>query len=66
MSPQEKSVYEYMRRHGVITAADAVRELGVYRLAARIADLRRRGVDIEATLVSRCDKRWAEYRLVRS
>lgn len=39
-------VLEYMRAHGGITPLEAWTELGVYRLSARIADLRKQGYDI--------------------
>ena len=38
-------VYRYMREFGEITPQDAMR-FGCYRLAARISDLRKRGVEI--------------------
>ena len=45
-------VLEYMRMHGGITPLEAWTELGVYRLSARIADLRKRGYDIAGKTVS--------------
>lgn len=61
-------VLEYMRKHGSITSRQAVNELGVHRLAARISDLRRRGYFIRRIMVTaknRYGKRvsFAEYRL---
>lgn len=54
-----------MLRERDITALDALREAGVFRLAARIADLRADGHAIETEMI-RTDsgKRVARYRLV--
>ena len=49
-----------------ITALDALREAGSFRLAARIADLRESGHIIVADLVEHGDKRFARYRLVEA
>lgn len=38
-------IYRYMKEFGEITPQDAMR-FGCYRLAARISDLRKRGVNI--------------------
>lgn len=46
----EKMILAYMRKHGSITAMDAVREFGCMRLAARISDLRWDGYNIETEL----------------
>lgn len=45
---QAQRVLEYMRQFGSITQMDALRDLGVMRLASRISDLRRDGYDIES------------------
>lgn len=47
---QKERVYKYMQEFGSITQAQAFNDLGVYRLAARIADLRRDGVAIRSQL----------------
>jgi hypothetical protein len=39
-----------MEDHGTITAAVAMSEYGVYRLAARIADLRGQGYNISSEI----------------
>ena len=45
-------ILEYMTKRGSITSAEAINELGCYRLASRIHDLRDRGYDIVKTMVS--------------
>lgn len=47
---QCERVLDYMQRFGSITAADAVMDLGVYRLAARVSDLRKEGHNITDTM----------------
>lgn len=46
-----------------ITPLEALQEFGCLRLAARISDLRRTGMDIECRHVTRNGKRFARYRL---
>ena len=45
---QTERVLSYMEEVGSITQLDALRDLGVMRLASRIADLKRLGYPIEA------------------
>ena len=40
---QTESVLDYLQRYGTITALSALRELGCFRLAARIHDLENKG-----------------------
>ena len=43
---QCERILRHLREVGSITAAEAMDEYGIHRLAARISDLRRRGVKI--------------------
>ena len=43
---QTQRVVEYMREFGSITQLEALKDLGVMRLASRISDLRRQGYKI--------------------
>ena len=43
---QSERVLEYMATYGSITPLEALRDLGVFRLAARIHDLRREGHNV--------------------
>jgi hypothetical protein len=45
---QKERVYKYMQEFGSITQAEAFNDLGVYRLAARISDLRRDKIKIRS------------------
>lgn len=47
-----------------ITPIDALQQYGCFRLAARINELRKAGLDIETTTEQRNGKAWAKYRLV--
>ena len=47
-----------------ITPIDALEQYGCFRLAARIADLRKDGWNIHTELVEKGDKRWAKYHLI--
>ena len=43
---QEQRVLNYMQNVGAISSLDAIRELGILRLGARIFTLRKRGYNI--------------------
>jgi len=40
---QKAEIVDYLQQHGSITPIEALRELGCFRLAARIHDLEREG-----------------------
>ena len=65
---QNKQVHEYMKQNGAITSMDAIQKLKITRLAARISDLRKSGVDIRKEMVRKVAEdgtvcRYAEYSL---
>lgn len=45
---QTERVLQYMKDHKTITPKQAMEELGIYRLGARIYDLRQQGHEIKA------------------
>jgi predicted ABC-type ATPase len=49
---QRDRVLQYLHDFGSITAVQALRDLGVHRLAARVLELRLGGHDIETELVA--------------
>lgn len=68
MESQCKQILQYMQDFGSITPLEAMTDLGVMRLAARIADLKKAGYRISRkteTAKNRYDKtvRFARYRL---
>ena len=65
---QDKRVHEYMKQNGTITSMDAIKKLKITRLAARISDMRRSGVDIRKETVRKVAEdgtvyHFAEYSL---
>lgn len=47
---QCEEILEYLRENGAITPVEAMQEFGCMRLAARIAELKDRGVQIRKTM----------------
>jgi len=66
MKPQSAEVLHLLRTMPVsgVTQQDAILFCQCYRLAARIADLRADGYNIESELVTQGGVRYARYRLV--
>lgn len=48
---QCERIIRYMKDNGSITSAEAMSELGIMRLASRIADLKQMGMAIESKIV---------------
>lgn len=49
---QAQRVLEYIEEFGSITQLDALRDLGVMRLASRISDLKKQGIPIKSEIES--------------
>ena len=65
---QCERILDYMKECGSITPLEALRDLGVMRLAARIADLKRAGWQIEKDMANSLNRfgqkiQFARYRL---
>lgn len=65
---QCNKILNHMRSEGSITAAEAVGKYKIYRLAARVSDLKRRGHNVVSTIVRTVDEdgnrsQYAIYRL---
>ena len=56
---QAERVLDYMAKHGSVTQFEALKELGVMRLASRISDLRKHGHDITSEMV-KVENRYGE------
>ena len=56
---QNQRILDYMETFGSITQIDALKDLGVMRLASRISDLRSLGYPIEST-VEAVENRYGE------
>jgi hypothetical protein len=68
IASQNDKILEWLKTGKAITPIDALNMFGCFRLAARIADLRKSGYDISTTtILKRNDdgkvKQYAEYRL---
>lgn len=49
---QNEMLEEYLKNHDGITPLEAMNELGIYRLSARVADLRQSGVAVKTEMVT--------------
>ena len=56
---QCERIVEYMKKHGSITQLEAYLDIGCWRLASRINDLKRRGYAIRREMVA-VDNRYGE------
>lgn len=66
---QCERIVKYMRDFGSINPLQAISDLGVMRLAARVSDLKEQGYEIERRIVSGKNRYgepvyFAEYRLM--
>jgi len=61
MDAQRDAILWHLERRGSITPIEALNELGCFRLAARIEELRRAGHRIHTTMEKRNGRRWARY-----
>lgn len=68
----KRLIREHLLNGGSITALEALRDFGCYRLASRISDLRSEGMAIEKTMEESISKvtgkpvRFARYSLVKN
>ena len=60
---QKQRIKDALELRQPITPLDALQWFGCSRLAARIKDLRREGMDIETVYVKKGRSRYASYRL---
>lgn len=49
---QCERIVDYMRQFGTITQLEALRDLGCFRLASRINDLKRKGYSIRREMIT--------------
>ena len=59
---QQESIYKHLKAHGSLTQLEALGVYGIYRLAARVCEMRRKGVPIDS--VNKTDangKVYAQY-----
>ena len=56
---QAQRIIGYIENHGSITQLEALKDLGVFRLASRISELRKNGYKIESQMV-KVENRYGE------
>ena len=49
---QNERIIDYIKRFGSITQFEALRDLGVMRLASRISDIKRLGYPVESEMIT--------------
>ena len=52
MSNQQSMVLEYIKEFGSITPMEAFSDLGITKLATRVSEMRREGIEIDGVMVS--------------
>lgn len=62
---QVERILRHMQDYGGITSAEAMTEYGVYRLAARISDIRKAGFTIKTETVKSKNRYGEETRFTR-
>jgi len=70
MESQQQRLLDHLKNGHRVTPIDALNEFGIFRLGARIFDLKARGHNIERDMVPVTDrfgepKRVAEYRIAK-
>lgn len=65
---QHKQILEYIAEHGSITPQEAFNFLGITKLATRVSEMRKKGIDFDITIkhgTNRNDNRmrYAEYKI---
>ena len=63
---QNTQILKALKKGARITPIDALNRFGCFRLGARITDLKKAGHKIKTRMVSKGDKRFAEYSLERT
>ena len=64
METQEKALLLYLKAHKRITPIEALQELGIFRLSARVFNLSKEGIEIITNRITENNKTFAEYVLV--
>lgn len=63
---QTETILAHLQAGGSITPIDALREFGIFRLAARIKDIRDEGHAVQTDWETDGVKKWARYSLKRA
>lgn len=60
---QNLQVLAWLKSGKTLTAYEAMQAFGIYRLAARVCELREKGVKVKSEFVQKRHKRFARYSL---
>jgi hypothetical protein len=60
---QNETILEYLKQGHSLTPLEALNLFGCFRLATRIFELKKDGVDIKTTIIHTGDKHYASYKL---
>lgn len=56
MNRQQTRIYEYLREFGSITPMEAYEELNITKLATRVSEMKRLGIQFEQRLLKRSNR----------
>lgn len=62
---QVQLILEYIDEFGSITPLEAIRDIGCYRLSARIADIKKKGYPVRTELISVQNRRGKQSKIAR-
>jgi hypothetical protein len=62
---QARLIIEYLEEFGSITPLEAIRDIGCYRLSARISDIKKMGIPIDTEMVNVKNRRGKYSRIAR-
>lgn len=62
---QARLIIEYLEEFGSITPLEAIRDIGCYRLSARISDIKNMGIPIKTEMVNVKNRRGKYSRIAR-
>ena len=62
---QASLIIEYLEEFGSITPLEAIRDIGCYRLSARISDIKDMGIPIKTEMVNVKNRRGKYSRIAR-
>jgi len=58
---QNENILAHMKQGNRITALEALNRFGCFRLASRISDLKKQGIEIQSKMIHREEKVFKEY-----
>ena len=61
---QTEMVFNHLKSGHAITPLEALERYGIFRLGARILEIRKQGFDVKTDTVSKNGKHFASYKLV--